>query len=377
MYEISCEMCMDLMPLVRDGVASGDSRASVEAHIAACEACRAAYAGEIPPEPDADKAIRKTIKRMQAVSAAVLAVLVIWAVVTMSMFFGELAIIYAMLCLLTFAALRGAFRKGKKLPAKIGAVVLAAVIVVVGDMMAGNPVSWLLAKNAVEDYLEETYAGTDYTAERVTHNFMNGDYYAPITSGSSMDTHFTVYIDKWGRVKYDTYDSVTDGWKTAERLSTESREFSDPVTDALERMYDANICYLRIEFTTREAEGDGIPDYAIFVEDLVLDGVYDPYELGAQAGTLVLYMRDDVVSAERAAEILLEVKAYLDEAGIGFRGVNLMLQYPVPEDGSEAPEGLVWIENFLYEDIYEEGLAERVEQANADRIAYYAALDAQ
>ena len=49
MNEISCEICMDLMPLVHDGVASGDSRAAVLGHIAGCERCRAAFEGEMPP----------------------------------------------------------------------------------------------------------------------------------------------------------------------------------------------------------------------------------------------------------------------------------------------------------------------------------------
>ena len=39
MHDISCDVCMDLMPLVQDGIASADSRALVEAHIAHCAHC--------------------------------------------------------------------------------------------------------------------------------------------------------------------------------------------------------------------------------------------------------------------------------------------------------------------------------------------------
>lgn len=51
MNEISCEVCMDLLPLVQDGVASGDSVRAVEAHVAACQHCRDALHGALPRRP--------------------------------------------------------------------------------------------------------------------------------------------------------------------------------------------------------------------------------------------------------------------------------------------------------------------------------------
>ena len=51
MADISCDICMDLIPLVQDGVASEDSRKAVEAHIASCPACCAMFSGS-PPETD-------------------------------------------------------------------------------------------------------------------------------------------------------------------------------------------------------------------------------------------------------------------------------------------------------------------------------------
>ena len=52
MNEISCEVCMDLIPLVQDGVASEDSRRAVEAHVAVCPQCRALLDGQLPAKPD-------------------------------------------------------------------------------------------------------------------------------------------------------------------------------------------------------------------------------------------------------------------------------------------------------------------------------------
>ncbi|MEG1931602.1 MAG: zf-HC2 domain-containing protein [Pygmaiobacter sp.] len=41
-FDISCEVCMDLIPLVQDEAASLDSIALVEQHLAQCPVCRAA-----------------------------------------------------------------------------------------------------------------------------------------------------------------------------------------------------------------------------------------------------------------------------------------------------------------------------------------------
>ncbi|EJX02388.1 hypothetical protein EVA_09508, partial [gut metagenome] len=50
MNEISCDICIDLIPLVEDGVASEDSRKAVEAHVANCESCREKYSGTVPQD---------------------------------------------------------------------------------------------------------------------------------------------------------------------------------------------------------------------------------------------------------------------------------------------------------------------------------------
>lgn len=72
MMEISCEMCMDLMPLVQDGIASEDSCRAVRQHIEGCEECRAMF-GEAVPLPVDDLRPMKQIKRkMQVFGAMVL-----------------------------------------------------------------------------------------------------------------------------------------------------------------------------------------------------------------------------------------------------------------------------------------------------------------
>lgn len=43
MNKINCEICMDLIPLVKDGIASEESYKAVEEHVKECETCRQLY----------------------------------------------------------------------------------------------------------------------------------------------------------------------------------------------------------------------------------------------------------------------------------------------------------------------------------------------
>ncbi len=74
MNEISCGVCRDLLPLVRDGIASGESREAVERHLKTCEACRALSGGEArsPADADLEEAFRELWKRTRLLSAMAL-----------------------------------------------------------------------------------------------------------------------------------------------------------------------------------------------------------------------------------------------------------------------------------------------------------------
>lgn len=70
MGEWKCEVIRDLMPLVADDVASGESKRLVQEHTESCEQCRAYFAGmtvqiERTAEPAGDTAFIKFCRRMQ------------------------------------------------------------------------------------------------------------------------------------------------------------------------------------------------------------------------------------------------------------------------------------------------------------------------
>ena len=65
MIKFSCDMCIDLMPLVQDGVASDDSRNAVLEHLQGCPDCRALYEGVIPKPSNTKELLNKVQRRAQ------------------------------------------------------------------------------------------------------------------------------------------------------------------------------------------------------------------------------------------------------------------------------------------------------------------------
>ena len=272
-------------------------------------------------------------------------------------------------------------------PLKIAALV-AALILLVGlgwfaNGLLGNPVSKALARKGAESWLETHYADTDYQIDKVSFDFKSGGYYARISSPSSIDTHFTLSMDALGHVRYDSYESdVENNWNTWYRLETAYRELCDTLLKDPAFPYSP----LHIGFGSLLLE-DSLPedfpasmkpDALLHMEDLVPDGEYDIRELGRKYGQLVLYVEDEEVTEARAAEILLDIRSRMDEAGIPFRCVDFSLMYPRPED-PEAPrrEGEIDLLCILYEGIAPEGMEQRVHEVHEATLTYYAAEDAK
>ena len=80
MIQITCDMCMDLMPLVHDGVASDDSIAAVEAHVCACADCRALYEGQLAQTDRSGRVLADIRKKLRFFMAMVLVFGVLYGV---------------------------------------------------------------------------------------------------------------------------------------------------------------------------------------------------------------------------------------------------------------------------------------------------------
>lgn len=76
MNKISCDICMDLIPLVKDEVASEDSCNAVMKHIDECSRCRALFSENIKENQNMnDKKIISKIKNHLILAAIILVIL--------------------------------------------------------------------------------------------------------------------------------------------------------------------------------------------------------------------------------------------------------------------------------------------------------------
>jgi len=246
----------------------------------------------------------------------------------------------------------------------------------------GNPVSKLLIKNSAEKYVAENYP--DCYVERRGYNFKDGRYFANIQKENSPDTNFFVYADWLGNIDYDSYESyVTSGHNTANRMMMEYRDLLRGAIPRESVDYSLDIFhgdilngYYGKELYNYSTETDS--SACMPQEEIILDKEYDYTDISYKYGYMCLYVNDDDVSVERAREILLDVKEKLNKNNIGFRYIDFVLTLPRDADGTpNDDEHRINIELFPWEDIYEEGLEERVQIAHDELTAYYAEMDAQ
>ena len=266
-----------------------------------------------------------------------------------------------------------------KIAAFVFAIALIVGVCVFANALVGNPISKAMATNTAEKHIEENYADKDFEIERVTFSFKDGYYHAFIYSPSSIDSDFTILVDMWGKLRYDTYeDRVLSGGNTADRISRDYRAVVDKVLDSQAFPYNEHIGYGDFDFYPRvHLEEYTVPEYALITEDLTLDAFYDVNELGAKHGKLTIYIDDDTVSYERLSEILLDIRRIFDDSGVKFYVIDCVLEYQKNEDSSKKQEGRVEVREFLYADIYEDGMVERVKASDEAANAYYAEQDAE
>ncbi len=240
---------------------------------------------------------------------------------------------------------------------------LSILAVFVTFIPFGNPLSEFLVTKNSELYIEENFSGTDYFVEEVNYDFKTGHYYVLVSSPESPDSSFTLYADMKGSIGYDTYeDAVVNRWNTAGRIDDAYRKAVDEMLESGRIPYEISIGFGEIVYKESDvAEGEEIPDYAITVKTLELDKDYDIAEMGRKAGKLTVYVYSDDITSERMADVLLALKKAADEADVCFKAVDCVVERPQDENGEWRDEQIS-VSGFMYEDIYEQGLTERIEK---------------
>lgn len=269
-------------------------------------------------------------------------------------------------------------KKSVKVLAGAVAFLLIFIIIVFANSTLGNPVSKMIATKNVKEYINKNYSHLDIEVGEVFYNFKDGDYHVNITSPTSKDTHFSISVTPFGKIKYDYYENnVLGKYNTYYRLNSEYGDEVEKLIGKDEFLYKGEIYFGEIidKEISRHEDYNNI-SYGINLKDLELDKDYDLYKLGKEAGHIVFYAEDDDVSIKKDSEILLYIKKMFDEQNISFYAIDLTLdKTKLKDDEVSLDEEGINILQFLYEDIYEENLEDRVKQSVENTKTYYEKLD--
>lgn len=233
-----------------------------------------------------------------------------------------------------------------KILALITAIILICGLCVFANMFVGNPVSRLIVYKKAEEYLETHYLETPYFVNKVDYSFKDGSYYARISAPGSADNYFNISYNSSGRLIYCDYETLVENrLNVAYRLMNEYRERMIPI----------------IKLAVRDAGANGIlnfdDDSSLRSSDLELDRVYDVMELGRLGGSISADISDSDITPQNAAKYLLHIKKTVEDCGGAFADINLTIR----SDDDAASR--LYLFDFPYSEIYEEGLAERIEAA--------------
>lgn len=387
MNKIECEICMDLIPLVKDGIASEESYKAVEAHVKECKTCRKLYGENQEPDQittDENHVWKQIQKKWIGFFFALLCVGIVFGVSLTNqaeMFYNSLIMPIAggcgylifqkravykvpILLLILYAAMNvlqslrgvesldfysmlmwvaiysifaifgvgiaGLFhyarqtKKTYRFLANSMGILLIIGLCLFANALVGNPISKAIVTKQAKVYLEKNYKEKEFKLKKVSYNFKDGNYFAHMERPNSMDLNFTVSLDMFGNIVYDDYAfRIEGGSNTQDRLWKEYRELTDSLLLNWKFPYHGEIIFGDLDFSNLDIE-------------FIPDKIYDVRELGKEAGTLVLHIEDPVVTKERANEIMQDIKKQFDEAGIPFRYMDFTLEYPRDKAGQEA-----------------------------------------
>lgn len=224
----------------------------------------------------------------------------------------------------------------------------------------GNPISKALAENTAKEYIEKNYNSMNLEIDCVDYNFKFNRYEASVKSPESVDTHFTLEIDRFGKLLNDDYEyCVTGGYNTAMRIDDEYGKKVDKILDSKSCPFKTVISYGEILVDEYNAHRE---DCSCFPKsELEIDKEYDIDALAEKYGKLTVDVIDDEVTAQKATEVLLKLREIMDKSKVPFYCVDMTLQYPSTENGEPLDDTEVRLFDFKYSDIVEDGLTKRVE----------------
>jgi hypothetical protein len=253
-------------------------------------------------------------------------------------------------------------KKIKKIIAAIIAFILIGIILFLANGMVGNPISKMLVNKAAEKYVAENYSDLDLELEKAVYDFKDGGYYVRIASTSSIDTHFVLNYSWAGELERDQYESlVLSKWNTWRRIDDEYHKLVDSEIEDKMDLDEREFIYG--EFTKEDN-----------FSELEIDKKYNVKKLAKEQGHIQLTMEKDTLDVAVMVETLNRIKEIFDEEDISFNTINVDLHEPRRKDANQESllgADYLMLKEFLYTDIYRDGLEKRVEKNIEETKQYY------
>lgn len=257
--------------------------------------------------------------------------------------------------------------KIKKIIAAILAFILIAVVLFIANGMVGNPISKMLTNRAATKYIAENYSDLNLELEKAFYSFKDGRYHVKTSSTSSIDTHFPLSYSWRGELDYDGYENlVVSKWNTWRRIDDEYRKLIDSEIKGKLNFDERDFIYGEL----RVKDDD--------FSNLVIDKIYDVKELAISQGHINLHLEKDIPTIKIMTETLTKVKEITDKEEIPFYSIDINLYEPRREDDKQKElltKKYLMVKEFLYSDIYLDGLAQRVEENIEATRRYYEEQD--
>lgn len=250
-------------------------------------------------------------------------------------------------------------------------IMLIVAILLFINFFLGNPISRSLADKSAKTYIEETYPEMEF--DKSFYNFKDGMYCVFIKSPISIDTHFEIGISRMGEICWDSYEyDVLSKWNTYIRVDREYRSMLVSTFDSNDFFYESNMYFGGLTIKEKDSSEEFGPVYGLNIEELEIDKIYDLKELGRISGNIELRIEDEEINTKRASEILLNIKDIFDKKDVLFYTIDFSLEKPRTEEEKTFKDRESFdVREFLYSDLYEEGLIKRLEKAAKDLEEYY------
>ncbi len=114
----------------------------------------------------------------------------------------------------------------KKALKAVVAVAVITVVVLIGNQFVGNPITKHCVVRHAEEYIKNTYPGTDYEITDTYYEFKNCDYYVEVKSAENEDIEFRLTYHRDGSL-------LADGFEFSLAINAESK-FNEALSADLE-----------------------------------------------------------------------------------------------------------------------------------------------